>query len=499
MANSLSIDFLSGNPFGPVDGIRDDANAFVETSSISFFNNSEKQYTYIVAAKGVGKSALYDYLALNPQKNIFIFPIDMANYAIERNFFSKNGSVCCFLIEQIVKFLYKNCTDDKNRYNFFYLKLRENNLRIPGIYNDSKYERTQALRVTTPVGSVGGEEKTEGSIQCCDEASSFFSICLGIIMNYCQQLKTKLILLIDGVDECLEYIDININPLPEERKTKFMNELFYLIRRIKVGCSSYINCKLFIRDDLFNAKNFCSNMDKELPCVYRLSWSPNEIMELIGKRLLCIDVLYNIVSSQLKSNLNPPPRNNLLDRIKNFRTDKKEIPRIDSEMCKKAVSFFLPHNLLAAPQEAITLSLSDWIVAKFSDCNGCINPRIIIAFFNELCNKQANYYKNTNTNQINYTAEYVPIFHEEIFLEAYDAVKEIELARIMPALTKQERLILKKIINESSVNGTYESLISENDKNYLNKLKQMGVIKLCGSTKIKLSSLLIGVSTAIIN
>ena len=67
MANSLSIDFLSGNPFGPVDGIRDDANAFVETSSISFFNNSEKQYTYIVAAKGVGKSALYDYLALNPQ------------------------------------------------------------------------------------------------------------------------------------------------------------------------------------------------------------------------------------------------------------------------------------------------------------------------------------------------------------------------------------------------------------------------------------------------
>lgn len=436
------------------EGEKDDElyRYFVKTNCIDNIIKNIKRYSFVIAPKGVGKSALCNIIT-DCKKNILKYS--------DKHFFlnAKN------FIETI-----ENCDDKKNlKYNIVKHILSSIAGHLSDYYLDMGYELESMRRIFSIGVKCSAQEliKTEidvgilkGSLQKNYKYSDNLSNNCGEMIRSIERVLTlknrKVLICIDNVDDILRRVNV------DDKKT-IMTAFYDAIQYIGKHNSSLIIPVLFVRNDLYRLIDTTGEIDKSAFSKVELTWEKSEFLELILKRFLNSDELIKI-------------KNRLHNDSLSLKRKICEILNVRRTILYKQMSFnqllcifhiFFPFEIcLREYYDYKMVNFVDWLYNIFCDLNNTLNIRTSICFFKFLFEKQYQYFKSKKIEYIKFSNGSYSVISEESILCAFEELQKQKILDYADLVTINGIEMYAKI-------RLLKNIIYELDKNKNKSLKDI--------------------------
>ncbi len=282
------------------------------------------------------------------------------------------------------------------------------------------------------------------------------------INEFFKKNDLKCLILIDRIDNFVQKEEYQL-------QRKYIQGLFDCIEEISLY--SHIKPTMFLRTDLFYSYESDIEYDKVKDRTLELEWDKGETLNFIVYRLNHNQYISQNFNPLLSEYLDEAfkgkfrqmkPRNHswlrrTWERIfpKGRKKLKLDITKpLNYTVSEKYLKLFFPHRVECNQ----TLDLCDWIFTYLKDANSFVNPRLLIYFFNQLFEKQAEinlkFYpeKDKNVSASTLNGEfYFDLFNDEAFEMTYEKVQQDELKNIYTIIKKKEYQDIFRVINLKSM------------------------------------------------
>lgn len=470
--------------FGSLEG-ENDEKLSLETffPTLSIRSVLKKRYNYILSPKGVGKSALFSAIKHNYLADTFfskdkfsVIPVNKAFGNDDENLnpekFSeddnrKNYAISwgLYIISQLLKDIITNHSD-KDNYPAFKKKVS----KIEGIKDKFHLFNTLEIINQLNIGLVFNVSGQNIELKPkFDIPQKIEKLLLNDVLEHIDEFyranELSALVMVDRIDSF-------VSKEKQKVQKNYVQGLIDCTEEIQLFKN--IRCLIFLRTDLFNSFDIKFEYDKLKERKIELKWQESETLNFIVYRLASNEYIFknywgyflkfldeeNGVSSNEKKSIYHRLINwcrNQLNSKKNKKLKKKDIP---FKVSHKFLSIFF-HNSLTAFSN---VNFIDWILEDFKDSNGFVNPRVLIYFFNQLFEKQTEYYKNNKKQSesskiklIENTPSYFQIFNEEVIISTFNHVRKEEVRNINKLLrSNDDKLLFQAISNKSSISGSFK-------------------------------------------
>jgi len=361
---------------------------FVRTNNIKTIIENVKQFPFVVAPKGVGKSALCSMIIeckqikVRGSKNCLFMKFDDYREMID-NHRKEIGLEYCIaktILNRIAKHL-------KNQFNInmFNYPDFEKMLAIIEGWSIENIEVKGKASTGILNGEIKGNYKKMG---VSSENTSTDMLCA--IDNFLLLQGKRVVICIDGIDDAVS------NKSQNERDW-ILNTLYETVKYIRK--SKTIVPILFIRNDLFRMINVSGEEDKLRFSKLDLNWEQNELLELIIKRFLHDENLKDIRKNIKKVFL-------LSKRSLSLPLNSKDLSWIEQlsnhEKLEIFYIFFPKEVYLKSTNPEVRIDFFEWLTEIFKNTNGITNVRNVIYFLKILFKIQYNKFLNNGIEHIEF-------------------------------------------------------------------------------------------------
>jgi len=435
LENPFPIEKLKLLQFGNADGRKDKEleSVFVKTTSIKQF--LQNNHSVIVGPMGSGKSALFKLLKeqsdLLPEYKNYIIVSIQENISFNKlKILLKDTSVLGDE-KQLYQFIWKfqivlNITEKISNFNDFPLSSNEKDInKFLKIINSKEYDesvigkiggliKSAALTIKTKIS--GTPISVESSIELKDKANKD-EINLDKILRQCEEIlkereKNNFLIIIDRIDAFVSGEEYDV-------QRKYIEALLEVDDDLDCAFTK-INCKIFLRSDLFARLNFeVLGSDKVNDNTLKIKWDKKELIYFISHRML------NALNKENILNLNQVFYSTNLDGyninvnwfkkiiiekapewVQRLTIDFKSLKEernasLLEKIAKSIVTKVFPRKINHKNKqcEECEIEIFEFLETHFLNGHKEIAPRTILIFLKELNNAAVTYY-NENPDQI---------------------------------------------------------------------------------------------------
>lgn len=366
---------------------------------------ADNKYNYIIGSFGSGKSALFKaiqekyitskYKELNEKffadKNIIClnesFHLDSHLYKSEFSlqFIILNWSI--YLLKILISDILENHKDKKN-----FIEFKKNISLYEELKGDFKLhdfkDWLQSTSINPTITVSGTPISLNLNLKLPSQKKELnLNQIYKLINNFYEKNGLNCWILIDRIDDFVRFDNYN-------KRSIYIQGLHEVIEELrKFSC---LRPMLFLREDLFESINFTTGNMKVKDRTIYLTWTPEEILNFIFRRVIkqkAFRIYYKDLNKIIASNTEMSTYN----KIKNIILDlsiklklrkKKKYNSFEHKVVKELLYFILPPIVKLNTKE---MEFED-MLKQFLIDEDFINPRIFITFMNKLNEEQYIFY-----------------------------------------------------------------------------------------------------------
>lgn len=516
----FNTDKLIDISFGQLEGERDTylKDCFFPTKSVTKYLRSINSYNYVLSPKGAGKSALFRAMTEGfvpteyfNDKEYSIIAVNQA-FGFDDNYLNLNQfqekrrmnltiSWALFILSKLILNIRENYSNKDGYHELIneISKIQELKEKF-NLYDLSDFLRALGMSIEFTANGQEFSAKPKFTVNKKDERLNVNKI-FTLVNKFYQQNDIKVLILIDRLDNFVQKEEYHL-------QRRYIQGLFDCVEEISLF--SNILPTVFLRTDLFHSYDSDVEYDKIKDRTIELEWERGETLNFLVNRLInnkyidenyfdfIIQFVQDASDGKLRQYKNG--KNSIFQSIINFLfpKKKKELEIDTSKPLNYTVSdrflkIFFPDKIAMNDKENI--DFSEWIFAYLKDANSFVNPRLLIYFFNQLFEKQADYnfqfFPDKNSIiKATYTIEdnlpKLDLFDNDVFRITYEFVQQQELKFIHTILKKKIFQDLFKALNSSCCETGYFRYNTLNLKsigiektNYESCLKYLKLLGFC--------------------
>lgn len=467
--------------FGELEGERDTflKDCFFPTKSVTRYLRNINNYNYVLSPKGAGKSALFRAMTDGfiptryfNDKEYSIVAINQA-FGFDDNYLNLNQfqekrrmnltiSWALFILSKLIANI-KDNYPEKNGYTELIneiSKVQELKEKF-NLYDLTDFLKALGMSIEFSANGQEFSAKPKFTVNKKDEKLNINKI-FTLVNEFYKKNNIKALVLIDRLDNFVQKEEYHL-------QKRYIQGLFDCVEEISLF--SNILPTVFLRTDLFHSYDSDVEYDKIKDRTIQLEWERGETLNFLVNRLInneYIDDNYiNFLFQFMRDANDGKLRQYKYGKTSKFQSfinffllkKKKELELDTSKPLTYTVSdrflkIFFPDKIAMNDKE--NLNFSEWIFEYLKDANSFVNPRLLIYFFNQLFEKQADYNfeffpDKSSIVKTSYTLEdnlpKLDLFDNDVFKITYIYVQQQELKFIHTILKKKIFQDLFKVVN----------------------------------------------------
>ena len=477
----FNTDKLIDISFGQLEGERDTylKDCFFPTKSVTKYLRSINSYNYVLSPKGAGKSALFRAMTEGfvpteyfNEKEYSIIAVNQA-FGFDDNYLNLNQfqekrrvnltiSWALFILSKLIISIRENYSNKDGYHELIneISKIQELKEKF-NLYDLSDFLRALGMSIEFTANGQEFSAKPRFSLTKKEERLNINKI-FTLVNKFYKQNDIKVLILIDRLDNFVQKEEYHL-------QRRYIQGLFDCVEEISLF--SKIQPTVFLRTDLFHSYDSDVEYDKIKDRTIELEWERGETLNFLVNRLInneyiennYFDFIIQFVQEASDGKLRQYKngKNSILQTFINFLFPKKKKQlEIDTSkplnytVSDRFLKIFFPDKISMSDKD--NLDFSEWIFKYLKDANSFVNPRLLIYFFNQLFEKQADYNfqffpDKSSIVKTTYTIEdnlpKLDLFDNEVFKMTYAYVQQQELKFIHTILKKKIFQDLFKAIN----------------------------------------------------